>query len=155
MIYYLSWGNRFTPICGVVRVSHRFSVVFVCFVCLRPVSCVPNAASISEFSVLPVSLSSRCCQYLWVPGVASISEFLVLPVSLSYWCCQYLWVPGVAIISEFPVLPVSLSSRCYQYLWVPGVASISEFPVLPVSLSYPFWIALSIIEIRELIQTVH
>jgi hypothetical protein len=79
----------------------------------------------------------------------------VLPVSLSYWCCQYLWDPGVVRISEFPVLPLSLSSRCCLYLWVPGVTSISEFPVLPVSLSYPFWIALSIIEIRELIQTVH
>ena len=136
MIYYLSWGNRFTPICGVVRVSHRFSVVFVCFVCLRPVSCVPNAASISEFSVLPVSLSSRCCQYLWILGVASISELLVLPVSLRSRCCPYLWVPGVAIISEFPVLPVSLSSRCYQYLWVPGVASISELSILDCSFDY-------------------
>ena len=41
------------PICGGVRVAHRFS--FLCcvfsFACFRPVSCVPNVASVSGFIV--------------------------------------------------------------------------------------------------------
>ena len=37
-----------------IRYAHLFSflcdVVFLCFVCLPPVSCVPNVASVSELS---------------------------------------------------------------------------------------------------------
>ena len=42
------------PIFGVVRVAHRFIVRcwVVCFVYLRPTSCVPNVASFSGFSML-------------------------------------------------------------------------------------------------------
>jgi hypothetical protein len=41
---------------GVVRVPHLFSIlccaVFLCYVCLRPVSCVLNVASVSGLSFL-------------------------------------------------------------------------------------------------------
>jgi len=42
-------------VCG-VHVTHLFSllccVVFLCFVCLLPVSCVPNVARFSELPIL-------------------------------------------------------------------------------------------------------
>jgi hypothetical protein len=42
---------------GGVRVAHLFSFLcrVFCFVCLRPVSCVPNVANMSGFSILDCS----------------------------------------------------------------------------------------------------
>ena len=36
--------------------SLLFSLTFICFVCLRPVSCVPNVVSFSRLSILPCPL---------------------------------------------------------------------------------------------------
>ena len=45
--------NSFS-IFGWLSIAHLFSFLccYYCFVCLRPVSCVPNAASVSELSIL-------------------------------------------------------------------------------------------------------
>ena len=47
-------AHVFMHVCGMFRVAHLYK--FLChvfyFVCLRPVSCVPNVASISGLSVL-------------------------------------------------------------------------------------------------------
>ena len=59
----LLWPLGSPPIFGGVRVAHRFS--FLCFVCLRHVSCVPNVASISGLSLSCV-LCTQCRQYLWI-----------------------------------------------------------------------------------------
>ena len=47
-----SWAPGFTP--AGVRVAHRFDfcVVFFCFPCPRPLSCVPKVSSFSGLFVL-------------------------------------------------------------------------------------------------------
>jgi hypothetical protein len=48
VFFWVGWGEG--------EVAHHFSflccVVFVSFVCLRPVSCMPNIASVSGLSIL-------------------------------------------------------------------------------------------------------
>ena len=55
-IAYTSRTHEFIPVVGTVRFAHYiilvFCVGFFCFVCLRPVSCVPNVASVSGLSIL-------------------------------------------------------------------------------------------------------
>jgi hypothetical protein len=52
-----------------------FCVVFVSFVYLRPVSWVPNVASVSEF-LIATSFSSNV--YLYIPLITSDGEFVYL-----------------------------------------------------------------------------
>ena len=51
-----SGAPEYTPVYGGVRVVHLFiflcCVVFFCFVCLRPVSCVPNVTSVFGLFIL-------------------------------------------------------------------------------------------------------
>jgi hypothetical protein len=102
-----------------------------CFVCLRPVSCVPNVASVSGLSILDCPLfclsSScvlcvQCCQCLWI---------------------VYSWLPLVLFVFLLclvcPMLPVSLDclyliAPCFVCLrpvsCVPNVASVSGLSIL-------------------------
>jgi len=124
-------------ICVYLRmVSNTYFVVFLCFVCLRPV-----------YPVLPVSLD---CPFLIAPSVFSTLTFIfvlclvyaVLPVSLD---CPFLidpsvffdvyfrsvsCVPGVASVSGLSILDCPLGAlerlfsscvlctRCCQCLWI-------------------------------------
>ena len=69
--FLVGWGEG--------EVAHHFSflccVVFVSFVYLRPVSWVPNVASVSEF-LIATSFSSNV--YLYIPLITSDGEFLYL-----------------------------------------------------------------------------
>ena len=51
------------PICGRICIAHLFSflccVMFLCFVCLRPVSCVLNVARVSGLSIVDRSVMKR------------------------------------------------------------------------------------------------
>ena len=56
----------------------RFSLTFICLVCFRPVSCVPNVASVSELSILECSfgllyLCVLCFVYPVLPGCLDCS----------------------------------------------------------------------------------
>jgi hypothetical protein len=75
-----------------------FSITFICFVCLRPVSFVHNIAS---FSGLFLFCFSSCC----VPYVASFSVFL--------FCFSSSCVPYVA---SFSVFLFCFSSSCVLYV---------------------------------------
>ena len=131
------------------------------FVCLRPVSCVPNVASFSRLSIL------HCPSYLFVFVLCLV--YPMLPVSLD---CPFVIAPQFCLSSS-----CVLCAQCCQFLWivhsslplsfvclrpvscVPNVASFSRlsilhcpsvlfvfvlclvYPMLPVSLDCPFFIA--------------
>jgi hypothetical protein len=77
---------------GEVRAAHLSSflccVVFLCFVCLRPVSCVLNVASVSEWSIYFVAPSVCSNVYLkvWIwylqnnsqPNITTVLETKVI-----------------------------------------------------------------------------
>jgi hypothetical protein len=122
--------------CG-VHVAHRFSFlccgVFLCFVCLHPVSCVPNVASVSGlvFSVVlcfvfclssPCVLCAQCCQRLWI-------SFLCCGVFLFFVCLHPLsCVPNVASVSGLVFCVV----LCFCVLFVFTLCLVC--PMLPASL---------------------
>ena len=125
----------------------------VWIVYLRPVSWMPNVASVFglfifvlclECPMLPVSLdclssscalNAQCCQCLWIvylrpvpwiPNVASVFGLFISSCSLNTQCCQCLWIVYLR--------PVP---------WINNVASVSglfifvlcQCPMLPVSLN--------------------
>ena len=108
---------------------------------LRPVSCVPNVASVSGLSILDCSFV-LCLVYPMLPVFLDYL-FLIAPSScvLCIQCCQCFWI----IYSWLLLRPVS---------YVPNVASVSGlsildcsfvlclmYPMLPVFLDYLFLIA--------------
>jgi hypothetical protein len=117
--------------------AHRFIFlccgVFLCFVCLLPVSCVPDVASVSGlvFSVVlcfvfclssPCVLCAQCCQRLWI-------SFLCCGVFLFFVCLHPLsCVPNVASVSG-SVFCVVL---CFCVLFVFTLCLVC--PMLPASL---------------------
>ena len=90
---------------GGVLVANLFSLL--CCVCLRPVFCGSNVASIYGLSIIVSSscvLWVQCCQYLWT------SSSRVLWVK----CCQYLWTVNYCVFvlcSVGPILSVSLDCQ--------------------------------------------
>ena len=70
----------------------------VCLDCLRPVSCVPNAASVSGLYSSRV-LSTPCCQWLWIIFVLC----LVYPMLLVSLDCRrpVSCVPNAVSVSRF------------------------------------------------------
>jgi hypothetical protein len=110
---------------------HRLFLIAPCFVCLRPVSCVPNVASVSRSSMLDCSLfclssscvlCTQCCQCLYI---------------------VYTWLPLVLFVFVlclvYPMLPVSLDrlyliAPCFVCIrpvsCVPNVASVSRSSIL-------------------------
>ena len=101
----------------VIRVAYLFSFllcfVFVCFDCHRPVSCVPNVASVCWLSSSCV-LCTQCCQCMLIVIVLCL-VYPMLPVSL---VCLFLLAPSV--FSNIYFHPVS----CVSY-----VASFSGFSI--------------------------
>ena len=86
-----------------------------CFVCLRPVTRVPNVASVSEFFILyyfalfvfvQVLVSNVNCQYPWV-----VNLWLICFVSLRSVSC----VPTVVSVSGLP-LRFSITCICFVQL---------------------------------------
>ena len=77
---------------GRVCVVHLFSFLcyIFCFVCLRPVSCVPNVASVSglplQFSLTFICFVCLCCVSC-VPSVASVSGLSILDCPFGF-----LWI---------------------------------------------------------------
>ena len=108
-----------------------FSIMFIClfvFVlcrvypmlpvsldCLRPVTCVPNVASISGLSSSCI-LCAQCCQYVWIVFVLCL-VCPMLPVSLD---CPFLIPPSVF---SNVYLVFSLGS-CSNISMMPCVSSI-------------------------------
>ena len=106
-----------------------------CFVCLCPVSCASNVASVSGLSILDCPLFClplscvfcvQCCQCLWI-----VHSWLLL-VLFTFVLCL-----------ECPMLLVSLDcpfliAPCFVYLcpvsFVSNAASVSEFSILDCSL---------------------
>jgi hypothetical protein len=124
-----TWGH---PGLGDVRIVHPFSflccVVLLClfvFVlclvypmlpvslnCLRPVSCVPNAASVSRLSSSCV-LCTQCWQCLWIVFVLCL-VYPMLPVSLD--CLRLVsCVPNAASFFKLSSSCV-LCTQCCQCL---------------------------------------
>jgi hypothetical protein len=86
-----------------------------CFACLRPVTRVPNVASVSEFFILyyfalfvfvQVLVSNVNCQYPWV-----VNLWLICFVSLRSVSC----VPTVVSVSGLP-LRFSITCICFVQL---------------------------------------
>ena len=88
-----------------VRVTHFLSFLccVFCFVSLRPMSCVPNVASISGLSSSHV-LCTQCCQYLWI-----VHSWLFLPFSLTFIYLVYTTLPVSLDCSFFILLRFSLT----------------------------------------------
>jgi hypothetical protein len=92
----------------------RFSLTFICFVCLRPVSCVPNVTSVSGLSILDCHFGVRenrsgnqewTIQRHWQNWVHKTGAFIffvlclvypMLPVSLD---CPFLIVTSVFFLT--------------------------------------------------------
>ena len=125
-----------------------------CFVCLRPVSCVPNVASVSGLFLFCLSSScvfcTQCCQCLWIVFVLLVFVlclvYPMLPVSLDCFCFACLrpvsCVPNVASFSGLFLFCLSsscvLCTQCCQFLWIVFVLFVFLLclvhPMLPVSL---------------------
>ena len=141
-----------------------FSLTFICFVCFRPVSCVPNVASFSGmfildcpfcflwrlfvlfafvlclvYPMLPVFLE---CSFLIAPSVFSDVYLFCLLSScvLCTQCCQFFW----NVHSWLPLL-FSLTFICFVCFrpvsCVPNVASFSGLFILdcPSVFSNVYW----------------
>ena len=120
------------PVCVWLPVIHPFSSQFCvfCFVCLRPVSCLPNVVSVSGLSSYSV-LCAQFCQCLWIVFVRCL-VCPMLSVSLDY-LRPVFCVPNVVIaldclhpVSCVPkvvsVFGLSLSgvlcAQCCHCLWI-------------------------------------
>jgi len=116
---WVAW--RCSPLVFGICVAHRFS--FLCcvfyFVCLRPVSCVPNVACFSGLSILNCPFG-----FLYRLLTASFSGLSILN-------CPF-------VFSSVYWLPVSLDCT---FLIAPSVLAAVYW--LPVSLHCPFLIATS------------
>ena len=109
------------PFVGGVHVAHinslLYSVVFLCFVRLRPVPCGPVLPVSVDLPFLIAPTLGQCCQCLWI-------YLSWLPPTLGQ-CCQCLWIylswlpppsVNVASVSGFTFLdwpPPSVSSNVY------------------------------------------
>ena len=126
------------PVCVWLPVIHPFSSQFCvfCFVCLRPVSCLPNVVSVSGLSSYSV-LCAQFCQCLWIVFV----RCLVCPMlSLSLDClCLVSCLPNVVIVFGLSSSGIFCAQGC-QCLWIVFVWCL-VCPILSVSLDEPFLIA--------------
>ena len=120
---------------GGVCVAHLFS--FLCCVCLRPVSCVPN---VSSFSGCPcvVFVFVLCLVYPMFP-VSLVAPVLCLSSScvLCTQCFQFLWLPlCCACLRPVSCVPnVSSFSGCPCVVLVFVLCHV--YPMFPVSLVAP------------------
>jgi hypothetical protein len=100
-----------------------FYVMFLCFVCLRLVSCVPNVASVIELSILycpfgfllPMSLDYS---FLTAPSVFSniyLSRFLCAQ------CCQCLWIVHSWLPLRFSQMFIYKNWSCLCHQTVIGI----------------------------------
>jgi hypothetical protein len=98
----------------------RFSLTFICFVCLRPVSFVHNIASVSGLSILNCPFGFLYNVYLFC-----LSSSCVLCTQ----CCQCLW-----IVHSWLHLRFSLTFICFVCLrpvsFVHNVTSVSGLSIL-------------------------
>jgi hypothetical protein len=102
----LSWRmlSDYSSVFDGVRVVHRFSrlcCVF-CFVCLRPVSCVPYVTSVLCLVYPTLPLSCVLCTLRYLCHVSCV------PYVTSVLCLVY------------PTLPLSfvLCTQCRHFLWI-------------------------------------
>ena len=83
---------------GGVCVAHRFNFLccVICFVCLRPVSCMPNVASVSGLSILdcPFSFPSP----LWIGYLGSL--VLLILSAFRLWMSLYGCFPTTISITK-------------------------------------------------------
>jgi hypothetical protein len=120
-------------------------VKFYCFVCLRPVSCVPNVASVYVlcFIVLFVFVLCLVCTMLPVSMCCVLLFCLSSSCVLCAHCCQCLCVVFYCFVCLRPVSCVhnvaSVSVLCFIVLFVFVLCLV--YPMLPVSLDCPFFIA--------------
>jgi hypothetical protein len=97
----------------------RFSLTFICLVCLRQVSCVPNVVS---FSVCPFLIAPSVFSNVYLFGLSSSSVLCTK-------CCQFLW-----FVHSWLPLRFSLTFICLvclrQVSCVPNVVSFSGLSIL-------------------------
>jgi hypothetical protein len=111
---YLLWVPGFTPV-FLVEFSFLCCVVHSWFVCLHPVFCVPNVASISGLPILDLFVFILCfvCPMLPVsldcPFLICLSSSCVLCAQ----CCQYLWIAHSWFVCFHPVFCVSKAMKIY------------------------------------------
>jgi hypothetical protein len=110
----------FTQCCHLLWIVH--SSLPLSFVCLRPVSCVPNVASFSGLSILDCPsvvfvfvlrlvyqmLSLHCPSVLFVFVLCPVYQMLL--VSLD---CPFLIAPQLCLSSSSV-----LCTKCCQFLWI-------------------------------------
>jgi hypothetical protein len=134
--------------CGSCYSSFWFSVL-CCFVCLRPVSCVPNVVSVSRLSILDFPLclprwtyvltQANLCAYPGEPMCLPRWTYVLTQVNICAYPGGYMCLPRWTYDSWFPPW-FSLTFICCVCLHpascVSNVVSVSRLSILDFPLGF-------------------